>query len=422
MNTKLRRALTLFALIAAGESIFGLPFIVPRLFRPTLLEVFEISNLQLGTAFSVYGVVAMLAYFPGGTLADRFSARGMMVIALLTTALGGLVYQHIPSLTVLTYLFGFWGLTTILLFWAAIIRATRNWGGPTGQERAFGLLDGGRGLLSALLASSTLMLFSSYLPEVGPLHISDKRVALCEVIKVFTGLTFLVAALVWMCVPSEEQSTEDVEATPQRKAISLNEIMIILKNPAVWLQGMIIITAYTGYKGMDDLSLFAKDVYGMNDVEAGGVSSVAFWVRPFAAILAGMIGGVFGGVRAMIGCFSLICLGNGVIALGLMNPNAPWMIMMYIFCSGAAIFGLRGLYFSIFDRAGVPPALMGTAIGFVSVIGYTPDIFIGPINGYLTDTYPGALGHEYFFGVLCVFAALGLLSAVAFNRITQTQQ
>ena len=53
-------------------------------------HVFAITNLQLGTAFSVYGIVAMLAYFPGGALADRFSARTMMTSALVVSALGGI--------------------------------------------------------------------------------------------------------------------------------------------------------------------------------------------------------------------------------------------------------------------------------------------------------------------------------------------
>ena len=61
--------------------------------------------------------------------------------------------------------------------------------------------------------------------------------------------------------------------------------------------------------------------------------------------------------------------------------------------------------------------MTGTAVGLVSVVGYTPDIFMGPINGYLTDTYPGAAGHQYFFGVLACFAALGLCCTLAFQRL-----
>ena len=74
-TSSLRRGLIIAALIAAGEAVFLLPFVLARVFRPTFLDVFGITNLQLGVAFSFYGVVAMLAYFAGGPLADRFSAR-----------------------------------------------------------------------------------------------------------------------------------------------------------------------------------------------------------------------------------------------------------------------------------------------------------------------------------------------------------
>ncbi|MDP6944139.1 MAG: hypothetical protein QF464_08325 [Myxococcota bacterium] len=103
------RFLTMFALVMAGEAIFGLPFLVARIFRPTLLDVFGITNLQLGVAFSVYGVVAMLAYFPGGALADRFPARTMMTAALVVSAVGGVYYATVPSIGGLNIVFGFRG-------------------------------------------------------------------------------------------------------------------------------------------------------------------------------------------------------------------------------------------------------------------------------------------------------------------------
>jgi hypothetical protein len=34
----------------------------------------------LGDLFAVYGVTAMLAYFPAGSPADRFSARKLMAV------------------------------------------------------------------------------------------------------------------------------------------------------------------------------------------------------------------------------------------------------------------------------------------------------------------------------------------------------
>ena len=158
------RGLSIAALIVAGESVFLLPFVLARVFRPTFLDVFGLTNLELGTAYSVYGIVAMAAYFFGGPLADKFRARTMLAVALTSTAAGGLVMMRVPPLSTLVILYAYWGITTIALFWAPLIRATREWGSDDSQGRAFGLLDGGRGLLAAVMGSFMVTLFAALLP------------------------------------------------------------------------------------------------------------------------------------------------------------------------------------------------------------------------------------------------------------------
>jgi hypothetical protein len=44
---------------------------------------------------------------------------------------------------------------------------------------------------------------------------------------------------------------------------------------------------------------------------------------------------------------------------------------------------------------------------------------MGPVMGYLTDNYAGALGHQYLFAVLAGFAAVGLLATLLFQKITR---
>ena len=87
--------MTMTALIIAGEATFSLPFHVTRFFRPTFLEVFEFSNMQLGLVQASYGVIAMLAYFPGGQLADMYSARKLLAASLVATGLGGFYFRNI---------------------------------------------------------------------------------------------------------------------------------------------------------------------------------------------------------------------------------------------------------------------------------------------------------------------------------------
>jgi len=401
------------ALIVAGEAIFGLPFMIARVFRPTLLDVFGLTNFELGAAFSLYGIVAMIAYFPGGPLADRFPARKLMSLALLTTAAGGAYYATVPSVGGLKLLFGLWGVTSILLFWAALIRATRVWGGHDKQGAAFGILDGGRGLFGAVLASSSLFVFSRVLPaEVATATLEQKTEALVQVIWLVTAATVVAAFLVWWLVPEDES---DTKSGPAAKASHIREV---LRNPRVWLQGIIVICAYTGYKAQDDWGLYATDVFGYNDAESAELGTVAFWVRPFAALLAGLVGDRFGGARTIAVCFAVMIAGHLALGFGFVPPTMPWLLVLSIIVISVAVFGLRGLYFAIFEAARVPAAVTGTAVGVVSIIGYTPDVFMGPLMGYLTDNYSGATGHHYLFFCLAGFAAIGLAATLVFRRVS----
>jgi MFS family permease len=152
-------------LILAGESIFILPFVIPRIFRPTYLDVFKLTNLELGSCFSIYGIVALLSYLYGGTLADKYSPRKLIVASLLLTASGGVVISNFPSVMVLQFIYGYWGFTTIFLFWGAMIKATRIWGGASKQGIAFGFLEGGRGFVAATIGAIGVYIFSIILPD-----------------------------------------------------------------------------------------------------------------------------------------------------------------------------------------------------------------------------------------------------------------
>jgi nitrate/nitrite transporter NarK len=416
----MKRFLFMAALVVTGEAIFGLPFVVARVFRPTLLEVLDITNFQLGAAFSVYGIVAMIAYFPGGPLADRFPARKLMSASLISTAAGGLVYASLPSIGLLQVLFGFWGLTTILLFWAALIRATRDWGGEDSQGKAFGILDGGRGLFGAVVATFTVALFASLMPDDPDTATLDQKAgALRQVILIFTALTLGASALVWKFIPD---GASGPQKRPERPRVGRGQIMSVVGNPLVWLQALIVAAAYTGYKGIDDLGLYARDVFGFNDVEAATLGTVSFWVRPFAAFGAGALGDKLGGARTIAVCFAIMILGDLALAGGLLDPSLPWTLFVTVVATSAAVYAVRGLYFAIFSEASVPAALTGTAAGLVSVVGYTPDIFMGPLMGYLIDSSPGATGHQHFFAAQAAFAAGGLVCTIAFALLSKRRR
>ena len=196
--TDSQRWWALLSLIVAGEVIFFLPFVIPRVFRPTYLDVFGITNFELGTFFSAYGFVAIAAYLVGGPLADRYPAHKLMALALVTTGLGGLFMITVPSKAAMLGLYAFWGMTTILLFWASLMRATRMTGGEGKQGFAFGLLDGGRGLVAAIVGALAVWVLSARLPaDVSSATASEQHEAFKQVITFFVVFVFLAAVLVF---------------------------------------------------------------------------------------------------------------------------------------------------------------------------------------------------------------------------------
>ncbi|HEX9004492.1 MAG TPA: MFS transporter, partial [Blastocatellia bacterium] len=80
---------------------------------------------------------------------------------------------------------------------------------------------------------------------------------------------------------------------------------------------------------------------------------------------------------------------------------------------------LRAIYFALFQEARVPMAVTGSAVGLVCLLGFTPDVFMPALIGYLLDRTPGAAGHQHVFGLLAVFATVGLLSTIFFQRVTR---
>jgi MFS family permease len=283
-GTARARFLAMFALVVAGELIFALPFHVPRYFRASMLASFDLSNAGLGDVFAVYGVTAMLAYFPGGALADRLPARGLLVASLLATALGGVYLATLPGEGGLALLYGYWGVTTILLFWAAMIRSTREWGGATAQGRAFGILDGGRGLAAATFATLAVACFSRYAGGAPGVALDDeaRREAMRAVIVYYTLATTLAALLVWRCVPRGDGSDGGARARLQ-----WTSLLAVLRMKAVWLQALVVVAAYCGYKGLDNYALYAHQVLGFSETAAAGLGAASAYIRPLAALGAG---------------------------------------------------------------------------------------------------------------------------------------
>ena len=400
----------LLLLILAGEAVFILPFVLPRIFRPTVLEVFELDNVSLGLCFSVYGIVAIPSYLLGGPLADKYPPRKLMAIALWMTAAGGLIYGAFPSFTTLQILYGYWGFTTIFLFWAPMIKATRVWGGTSSQGKAFGLLDGGRGLTGFLFGLLGVFIFSLFISEnIESATLLERQVAFKYVIYSSAIIITIIGILTWFFMKS---GVDEKEILLER--ISVKEIITVLKLPAVQLLMVIILCAYVGYKITDILSQYANEVMLYNEVESAKVGTFLQFLRPTTGILLGLLVDRFRISLVLILSFAACILGGVLFATGSIAPTTTALFFLSVIIIALGVYSARALYFAVMEEGRIPLVLTGTAVGLMSVIGYTPDIFAGPAYGYLLDSNPGEPGFQNVYWMLTVFSFIGGVAAVIY--------
>ena len=401
-------------IILAGESVFILPFVLARIFRPTVLEAFELTNLELGLCFSVYGIVAMISYPFGGPLADKYPPRKLIAVALWMTAFGGFLYASFPSLTMLKVLYGYWGLTTIFMFWAAMIKATRIWGGTDSQGKAFGFLDGGRGLVGALFGTLGVLIFSLFMVgEVTELTADDTRAAFKQVILASTGVVIVVGVLVWFFLKLDKETEKSVIL----ERITTSQIKEVLKLPSVWLLMIIIMSGYVGYKITDVFSLYAQDVMQYDQVNAAKVGTFLLYVRPVVGVIIGILADRSRITLMLLLSFAISLIGALLFASGVVTQSLTTLFFVSIFITAAGVYGIRSLYFAVMERGQIPLVLTGTAVGLISLIGYTPDIFAGPTYGFLLDNSPGLKGHQHVFWMLAVFSLIGGVAAFYYYKI-----
>jgi len=407
--------LSITLLILSGELIFLLPYVLARVFRPTFLEVFNLTNLQLGGLFSVYGTVAILSYMYGGVISDKFQPKILIAISLFFTAFGGLVLSTYPSYLMLQILWGYWGFTTVFLFWGAMIKATRVWGGSKNQGEAFGLLDGGRGLVAASMGTLGVLIFSMFLTnDIELASLIERRNAFRYVILFSSFIVFLTGLLVIIFM---ESSRGDVV---NKNASLIPNIKSVLKIQSVWLIMFIIIAAYVGYKVTDIYSLYASDVMSFDNLEAANIGSLQLYLRPLVCLLIAFFADKKSYIHLIIIGFIIMLIGALIFSLGVVQVDMNYVFFFSLIVVATGTYAIRALYFSLMQEGRVPLVLTGTAVGVISVVGYTPDIFASPVIGYLLDTYPGIVGHQYVFSMLVVFSIVGLWASLKFAKLVSS--
>jgi nitrate/nitrite transporter NarK len=401
-----RRWLVMTSLCLSGGILYLLPYLFEIFYIP-LQEALGLSKTQLGSLMSAFGVTALITYFPGGWLADRVSPRKLISLSCILTGIAGLYFATFPSYRVSLAIHAFWGVTITLIFWGALIKATRNWAPADRQGRAFGILEGGRGVSEAVASSIMLAFFAM---------LGSGKVGLAGVIYLYSMADILLGVLTWFALEDSTQPSSE-----ERDRVRLSGIISVLKMPAVWLMSVVIFTAYCAYWGSYFFTPYATEVFGASVAMGGAIGVAKMWVKPIPAVAAGFLADRIGASRAILWSFGILIVSFGVFAMTPGRPDWILMVMVNTVVASLAMFALRGIYFALLEEGGIPLALTGTATGIVSVVGYTPDIFMPVLGGALLDRYPGVPGYRFLFLFIVGMCMLGFWAALLIMRQTTKQ-
>ena len=404
-----QRYLQLLLLIIGSGTIYPVVYMRQN-FEGSMLETFDITRAQLGECHSILGIVFFLTYLPSGWLSDKLPTRWLMSLSMAGTGFLALWLSTAPEFAQIKLIFIGWGITSGLTLWGALIKGTSLLAPHDQQGRFFGLLESGRGLVEALLASIGLAVFAYFLNSVG------------------TGTSGSLTAVIWFYglvaigftpILFFALRTSHMEAPPDPNSRGISglfrDLKQLLTNQKIWLAAIVILVGYQIFWVTYSLAGLLQSIFQLSAVTVGAITVGRLWMRPLGGVLAGFIGDYFR-VIPFLGVLMLIA--GGLLALLPSLPATAGVMVLFpmVLLIGLFTYGVRGIFWATLDECDVSASTRGLAVGLISLLAYTPDIYVPMVQSWALANWSGQQGFQIYYGL---FGASSLLGFVAARQLTR---
>lgn len=416
-NGKGTLVLRMIALCFASSIVFEIPYL-SWTFYDAMQESLQLTNAQMGSLMTVYGISALICRFPGGWLADVVSERILLTISLSATGILGLFVMLHPPYVLCLVLWACMGITAVLPMWAAIIKATRRLGDSNAQNRLFGVLESGRSAIPMLYCLGVVAIFDVVIAKSG-----SEVIGLNVGIISFCALMFVSAVLIWIAYKPREGESKTLKGGTT--AVGWTDVKKVIKLPGVWLIAGIIFSSYLVYISLSYITPYTTDIYGASTSTAAVLAVIrTYGIGIFGALIAGFIADKAGSTTKVIAVsFVLIAAGLMSFFIVPVGNRYLWVAIIIMMTVAFIIFIPRGIYFAIIDEIGIPVKYTGAAVGVASFIGFSPDMFAYSIIGSWLDNNPGIEGYHKAFMFMAAISLLGFIfSIIAYKYIKKHKQ
>ena len=405
-TSKLRKHLfSLIVITIAGAMIYGLPYF-RSYFYDAYLSTYHLTNTQMGTFGSMFGIFGMISYLFGGVVADMVSPRKLMSISLILTGVGGFLHLMHPSYLMLLVIYAMWGFTSLFAFWPSLLKSLREIANENEQSKAYGFMDGGRGIVYAIDGVCIVAIFG-YFSKV-----SSDVAGLNGVITYYSIIAVALGILVFILLKDSQPSVE-VEKVGEQEKFSVAQILEVIKMPALWILSAILCCTYVMNIAFYYFTPYATSRFGMAATAGAIVTIAAQYVRPVAAFSGAIFADKIGRSKVMYVTFSLMAICTLLmVIMGNMSSAIFIVLCLLIYLS---MYGGYTLVFSMMEEGGIPIRVAGTAIGLVCTLGYLPEVIVPYCSGKLLDTF-GAEGYRYVFIAITIIMGIGILMLLVWDR------
>jgi len=408
---KLKRYLQFALVVLAAGAIYPVIYLKAQ-YQETILEVFNMTLPQMNNLYSILGMVFVVGYFPSGVLSDKFSAKNLLAISLLGTAVGGFWFAQVPSVGNVGIIFAIWGFFSVFTFWSSHMKVVKMLSTADEDGRFFGILDGGRGLVEAVLALIALAIFSGILG--AGMDLGDKRSALIAVIYMYSAVLLVTSILVFLFVEDDKKKA-DAQLTESSR-FRFSDLGAVFKNKYVYIQGLVVFAGYTVFWTNYYFGGHLQTNMGVSPVTVGAIMVAVLWMRPIGGTLGGFLADKIG--KSVTIAAALVGAGICLVLLSVLPTSLPTAVYgALIIISGLFLYAIRGTYWSLLGQSKIEAAIMGTAIGVISFIGYLPDIVLPQMNSFLWNTFGNEGGYKAYFVVSMVIGLAGAAVAIVYKKL-----
>ncbi len=406
VESKLRKNMwSLVILTISGSLIYGLPYF-RSYYYDAYVETYNLTNTQMGTLGAMFGVFGIISYLFGGIVADYISPKKLISASLILTGIAGFAHLFVSSYSMLLVVYLVWGFTSLFAFWPSLVKGIRSLASGKEQSKAFGFMEGGRGVMNAAHLAIALAIFNYISSKV------NDATGIKGLIIFYSVVVIVLGILVFILL-------KDPQDSEKSERFNFKQLITVIKMPQVWILSLILCSTYTMNISYMYFSPFATAAFGIATAGGALITIMADYIRPFGSIGGGFLADRIGRGRLMT--FGFLVMAVCTFAITFLHSITLPVFVVICALLYLGMYSNYGLVFSFMEEGGIPMEISGTAIGLISTLGYLPESLCPLIFGRTIDSF-GDAGYRYYFAGVGVVMLVGVIGLMIWNRSLKKQK